>query len=596
MATPIRRIAILAALILAFAVQAQAGSVTIAWDPNPEPNVVYVVYWGTQSLTYTSSATSGTNLSYVVNNLVPGQKYYFAVQARSADGLTSPYSEEVSTTIPAATPTINTLSWNVTGAASTGSTITWSASATGGSGPLEYKFLLYTKTTDSWQVIQDYSTTSTLSWTPTQPGTYALQVWVRAVGSTATYEAWRSTGYFDVATPAVHVTSLTAQPAAPVRPGDSVRFTAVASGGSGTLNYAFWLLDTATGVWSSLRGYAADNQVTWTAGAVGRYAVQVWVRDASSSKTYDAWLGNATVRVTDKVEVQSLTPNVAGPVSVGTPVTWSAVAGGAANIEYSFWAYRAETNQWSVLQQYGPSSSVVWAPSAPGTYGFQVWARQVGSSQPFDDWKPAGPYQVTAVDPGFSLDGVTINVASPILAGTNVTVTARATLGSAPVEFRFWIYDGATGQWRILQDYSTSTRATWTPTAAGDYGMQVWARRVGSAATYESWKPGPNVVVSSATVTVSSVSTTAALPASVGASVPWTVVASSSSGAALEFQFWLQDGATGNWTVLQPWSTARTATWVPARAGTYSLQVWARTVGASVSYEGWKGVSGIVVR
>ncbi len=75
MATSIRRLALLVALVLTFAVQAQAASVTIAWDPNPEPNVQYVVVWGTQHLVYTNSASAGTNVSYVVNNLASGTTY-----------------------------------------------------------------------------------------------------------------------------------------------------------------------------------------------------------------------------------------------------------------------------------------------------------------------------------------------------------------------------------------------------------------------------------------------------------------------------------------------------------------------------------------
>jgi hypothetical protein len=93
------RLALIIALLMVCAVQAHAASVTIAWDPNPEPNVRYVVYWGTQHLVYTNSAAAGTSLSYVINNLSPGVTYYFAVQATTVDGLASPYSDEVSTTI-----------------------------------------------------------------------------------------------------------------------------------------------------------------------------------------------------------------------------------------------------------------------------------------------------------------------------------------------------------------------------------------------------------------------------------------------------------------------------------------------------------------
>ena len=102
--SPARSILILALLVL-IAAPAFAGSVTVTWDPNVEPDVVgYRVFWGTQSGVYTVNQTVGNVTTWTVNDLTPGATYYFAVQAVSADGLTSPLSQEVSTTIPATFP------------------------------------------------------------------------------------------------------------------------------------------------------------------------------------------------------------------------------------------------------------------------------------------------------------------------------------------------------------------------------------------------------------------------------------------------------------------------------------------------------------
>jgi hypothetical protein len=95
---------ILLALLALFATPLFAGSVTVTWDPNTEPDVVgYTVYYGTQSGVYTFSKAVGNVTTWTADSLAAGQTYYFAVQAVSSDGLTSPLSQEVSTTIP--TPT-----------------------------------------------------------------------------------------------------------------------------------------------------------------------------------------------------------------------------------------------------------------------------------------------------------------------------------------------------------------------------------------------------------------------------------------------------------------------------------------------------------
>ncbi len=96
------RSVILLALLVLFAAPLFAGSVTVTWDPNTEPDVTgYTVFYGTQSGVYQFTQSAGSATTSTVDNLTPGQTYYFAVQAVSLNGLTSPLSQEVSTTIPA---------------------------------------------------------------------------------------------------------------------------------------------------------------------------------------------------------------------------------------------------------------------------------------------------------------------------------------------------------------------------------------------------------------------------------------------------------------------------------------------------------------
>jgi hypothetical protein len=82
-----------------------AGSATIAWNANPETDVVgYVVLYGTQSGVYSFSQSVGHVTTLTLTNLTPGRTYYIGVQAVNADGLTGPISQEVSATVPLAAP------------------------------------------------------------------------------------------------------------------------------------------------------------------------------------------------------------------------------------------------------------------------------------------------------------------------------------------------------------------------------------------------------------------------------------------------------------------------------------------------------------
>lgn len=102
----ISRSVVLLALLALSASPLHAGSVTITWDRNTEPDVIsYTVFYGTQSGVYTLNQAVGNVTAWTASNLTEGQTYYFAVQAVSSDGLSSPLSAEVSTTIPGGSPT-----------------------------------------------------------------------------------------------------------------------------------------------------------------------------------------------------------------------------------------------------------------------------------------------------------------------------------------------------------------------------------------------------------------------------------------------------------------------------------------------------------
>jgi hypothetical protein len=81
-----------------FAGAASAGSLTIQWDVNAEPDVVgYRVYFGTQPGVYASSVDVGNVTSYVLPNTIDGKLYCFVVAAYSAGPQVGARSREVCT-------------------------------------------------------------------------------------------------------------------------------------------------------------------------------------------------------------------------------------------------------------------------------------------------------------------------------------------------------------------------------------------------------------------------------------------------------------------------------------------------------------------
>src|SRR4051812_4390589 len=98
----VRRAVLVLAVLLALASTAAAGTITFAWDANPEPAVMgYTVYVGTSAGTYTASYDVGNATTFAFTNAVPGTTYHIAVRAYGSGTLVSPLSGEVTASVAA---------------------------------------------------------------------------------------------------------------------------------------------------------------------------------------------------------------------------------------------------------------------------------------------------------------------------------------------------------------------------------------------------------------------------------------------------------------------------------------------------------------
>lgn len=375
-----------------------------------------------------------------------------------------------------------------------GQPVTWTAAAAGaGAGvSLEYQFWLYSQSAGTWSALGPYGTSNQATWTPSAVGTYAVQVWVRTVGSTANYQAYAGSPLFSVARTNLVISSLTSDLPLPAQTGTAITWTARSHGGTnGPIQYEFWRYSNGTG-WTLVQPYSASNTYTWTPtwGDEGTYALQVWARSANSTASYDAWLGTDYFNIT-RADVQ-LSTSTLFPAAPGTTVTWAAsVSDPTANVEYEFWVYSSGTGTWAIGQAYSQQQTFTWTPT-PGMYALQVWVRKVGSTVSYDAWR--GTDLLSVVASPVQMKTLTASVPFPASANTPITWTAQAVGGTAgPIQYEFWVMD-ANG-WSLAQAYSAANTFTWTPAISGTYAIQVWVRSAGSTQKYESWLGSPTFAI-----------------------------------------------------------------------------------------------------
>ncbi len=302
---------------------------------------------------------------------------------------------------------------------------------------------------------------------------------------------------------------------------------------------------------------------------------------AATSSEWGTWAGQ--LGLSSPVTAVSLTPDKPSPQPPNTTVLWTAVATGGTAPQFRFWV-QPQGGPFALAQDYSPSNTFPWTPSATGDYTICVWAKSTGSGAAFEA-DACKPFHVGTATPvtGVSLAG---SPPSPQPSGTPILWTATATGGIAP-QFRFWVQPVG-GPFALAQDYSSSNTFLWTPSAAGGYVVCVWARSSGSSAAKEADDCKPFQETAATPVTTVSLVPDKPSPQPLGTPILWTATAT--GGTAPQFRFWVQP-VGGAFSILCDYSPSNTCPWTPAVAGDYVVIVWARSTGSPSAFEADKVVA-----
>ena len=216
-------------------------------------------------------------------------------------------------------------------------------------------------------------------------------VWNGASGTisvTTPYGTASSATTFSYVPPITAVT-LNATPGSSVIVGTPVSLSAVATGGL-VPEYKFYALYPAGGVNQMvlIQDYALTSTCTWTPVLSANFTLVVLVREHGSTAPYaaDATLAGYLVKPVPVPPITAVSLNAApnSPVTVGTPVSSSAVATGGNVPEYKFYALYplGGVNQLVLIQDYALNSTCTWTPALAANYTLVVLAREHGSTVP----------------------------------------------------------------------------------------------------------------------------------------------------------------------------------------------------------------------
>jgi len=386
---------------------------------------------------------------------------------------------------------------------------------------------------------------------------------------------------------ALTAVSLVANVPLPSAAGTPLTWVATAAGGKAPYSYRFSV--TSESGETTVRDWDTSRLWTWTPALPGSYTAEVSIRNAGSSRTRDAFLkATAAIATPATLTVTGVRANLdETAIVVPTSVTWTATAlAGTGPYTYMFVVFDGTT--WTVGRDWSPSNSWTWTPTVGGSYKFQAWVRNAGSTSLYDAWRSFGPATVTEPETvtitRFEPDVMTVNAAQ------KVTWTAAAHGGHRPYSYKMQVFDGR--NWTVAQDWTRSNVLSWTPWISGRYALQLLVRSVGSTEFDARLASGPITVRAPDTLTLTRMTPSETFPVQTGTPVVWTVAADGGSGP-YTYQFLLHDGTS--WTISRDWSPSDTWTWTPSQPGTYTLQVWVRNVGSATGYDAWRAFGPLTI-
>ena len=341
-----------------------------------------------------------------------------------------------------------------------GNSITMTAKATGGKAPYTYTYFCKSPSSSSYTTLST-TTATTYKHTPANTGNYSYAVKVvDAAGN-------KQVKYFTVkvlsATTAL--TNNSTISATSITKGDSITMTANATGGTSPYKYKYYCKPEGSTSWTALTGTTTATTYKHTPARAISYQYAVKVADSAgktSTKYFTVKVSSASTPLANASTISATS------ITKGSSIKLTAKAtGGTAPYKYKYFCKPSTDLNWTALTGTTTATSYTHKPARAITYQYAV---KVADSAGKTSTKY---FTVKVSEASAALANASTISATSITKGQTVTMTAKATGGTAPYKYKYYCKPSTDLDWTALTGTTTATSYTHKPARAITYQYAV---------------------------------------------------------------------------------------------------------------------------
>ena len=241
-------------------------------------------------------------------------------------------------------------------------------------------------------------------------------------------------------------------------------------------------------------------------------------------------------------------------VGVNKNITMKAAAkGGSGNYTYAYYYKKQAATKWNMMKNFSTTSSFTKSFSATGTYDICIKVKDSAGTV-------EKKYFTVKVNPELTCKAKASS--KSITLGQTVTLQGAATGGSGGYKYSYLYRLNGKGSWKTLKGFSTTTSLKFTPAEEGNYEICIKVK--------DSYGTISKLYFDLAVRELKNDSFMSADSIKEGNKVVLNGAASGGNGT-YSYGYYVQSPGSGKWQTLKDFSSAKSYSFKPAKAGTYNV-------------------------